>query len=71
MTNQINENDKSNQAQAGKDQHQQKTGQQTGQQQGQHGQQGKAGEATPRANAAPIQDDKNNVKKADNQNYKR
>ena len=58
MINETNNNDKSQQTQASKDQNQTKTGQQTGQQQGQHAQQGKTGEVTPNAGAKPNQDDK-------------
>ena len=68
MTNQ-NDNDKQKN-QAATDQNQPKTGQQTGQQQGQHGQQGKGGEATPNADAKPIQDDKPNINKDESQKNK-
>ena len=69
MTNQ--NNDKSNQNRTGKDQHQQKPAQQAGQQEGQHAQQGKAGTATPNADAKPNHDNKNDVKTGDHQNHKR
>jgi len=58
MTNETNNNDKSQQTQASKDQNKPTTGQQTGQQQGQHAQQGKTGEVTPNAGAKPNQDEK-------------
>ena len=58
MTNETNNNDKSQQTQASKDQNQPKTGQQTGQQQGQHAEQGKTGEVTPNTGAKPNQGDK-------------
>jgi hypothetical protein len=69
MTNQKNDhgNDKAQQNQAGKEQHQPKPGQQSAQQQGQHGQQGKTGEAAANADPKPNQENKNNVNKNDDQ----
>jgi hypothetical protein len=68
MTDQKNDhnNDKSQQNQPGKDQHQPKTGQQANQQQGQHGHQAKSGEAPANADSKPNQENKSKVNNDNN-----